>query len=139
MDDYKDLLSNDKIDHDPRAKALRDSILEQVDAYFSIAHQMPKFIPGKSPIPVSGKVYGGTDGQYLVASLLDLWLTTGRFNEMFERKLAELCETEHALTTNSGSSANLLAITALTSKKLGREQLEKGMRSLRWRRAFLPQ
>jgi CDP-4-dehydro-6-deoxyglucose reductase, E1 len=126
MDDYRDLLRNGKIDHDPRAKALRDSILEQVDAYFSIAHELPKFIPGKTPIPVSGKVYDGVDGQFLVASSLDFWLTTGRFNEMFERKFREFCQTEHALTTNSGSSANLLAITALTSNKLGRERLGKG-------------
>jgi CDP-6-deoxy-D-xylo-4-hexulose-3-dehydrase len=126
MNDYKELLGNGKLDRDPRAKALRDSILEQVNIYFSISHETPKFVPGKTPIPVSGKVYDGVDGQFLVASSLDFWLTTGRFNEMFERRFREFCQAEHALTTNSGSSANLLAITALTSNRLGNDRLRKG-------------
>ena len=83
---------------------------------------MPKseFVPGKTPVPVSGKVFDGADGKFLVASSLDFWLTTGRFNDLFESRFRDFIQSDHALTTNSGSSANLLAVTALTSGKLGR-------------------
>jgi CDP-6-deoxy-D-xylo-4-hexulose-3-dehydrase len=126
MADHDEILRNGKLDRDPRAKELRDSILKQVNEYFSLAHTAQEFVPGKSPVPVSGKVFDGVDGQFLVASSLDFWLTTGRFNDMFERRFREFVQSEHALTTNSGSSANLLAITALTSNKLGNDRLRKG-------------
>ena len=126
MADHDDVLSNRKLDRDPRAAELRDSILKQVEEYFSIAHAKAEFVPGKTPVPVSGKVFDGDDGQFLVASSLDFWLTTGRFNDMFESRLRDFIQSEHALTTNSGSSANLLAVTALTSNKLGGERLRKG-------------
>ncbi|HEY3419541.1 MAG TPA: lipopolysaccharide biosynthesis protein RfbH [Methanomassiliicoccales archaeon] len=114
------------MDRDPRAAELRDSILKLVDEYFSLAHAKAEFVPGKTPVPVSGKVFDGVDGQFLVASSLDFWLTTGRFNDLFESKFKDFIRSEHALTTNSGSSANLLAVTALTSKKLGNDRLRKG-------------
>ena len=126
MVDRNEVLSNGKLDRDARAAELRDSILKQVEAYFEVVHASPEFVPGKTPVPVSGKVFDGVDGQFLVASSLDFWLTTGRFNDMFEKRFREFVHAEHALTTNSGSSANLLAVTALTSKKLGHDMLQKG-------------
>ncbi|MDQ7073223.1 MAG: DegT/DnrJ/EryC1/StrS family aminotransferase [Gammaproteobacteria bacterium] len=84
------------------------------------------FTPNQSPVPVSGKIIGGKELEYLVESSLDAWLTTGRFNEQFEQKLATFLDIKHVLTTNSGSSANLLALTALTSSKLGDRALKRG-------------
>jgi CDP-6-deoxy-D-xylo-4-hexulose-3-dehydrase len=77
-------------------------------------------------VPVSGKVYGEADMRSLVDSSLDFWLTTGRFNDEFERKLAARLGVRHALTTNSGSSANLLALSTLTSHYLRGEALKPG-------------
>ncbi len=71
-------------------------------------------------IPASGKVIGGPELHNMVEASLDGWLTTGRFNEAFERRLAAFLGVKHVLTTNSGSSANLLAFSALTSPSLGR-------------------
>ncbi len=126
MADHDDFLNNRRLDRDPRAAELRNSILRQVGEYFSLAHVQSEFVPGKTPVPVSGKVFDGDDGKFLVASSLDFWLTTGRFNDMFESRFRDFIQSEHALTTNSGSSANLLAVTALTSGKLGNDRLRKG-------------
>jgi CDP-4-dehydro-6-deoxyglucose reductase, E1 len=75
----------------------------------------PTFIAGKSAVPVSGRVYDETDVSYLVDSALDFWLTAGRFNDEFEKKLGNFIGTKHTLTVNSGSSANLVAFGSLTS------------------------
>jgi CDP-6-deoxy-D-xylo-4-hexulose-3-dehydrase len=83
-------------------------------------------VPGESPVPVSGKVYGAEDMQSLVDSALDFWLTTGRFNTEFEERLAKRIGVRHALTTNSGSSANLLAFSSLTSHYLRSDALKPG-------------
>jgi CDP-6-deoxy-D-xylo-4-hexulose-3-dehydrase len=94
---------------------------------FARRHHAPKtFIPGESPVPVSGKVYGAEDMQALVDSALDFWLTTGRFNAEFEERLAKRIGVRHALTTNSGSSANLLAFSSLTSHYLRGDALKPG-------------
>jgi CDP-6-deoxy-D-xylo-4-hexulose-3-dehydrase len=77
-------------------------------------------------VPVSGKVYGASDMRNLVDSSLDFWLTTGRFNEEFEKRLAARIGVAHALTTNSGSSANLLALSTLTSHYFRSEALKPG-------------
>jgi CDP-6-deoxy-D-xylo-4-hexulose-3-dehydrase len=77
-------------------------------------------------VPVSGKVYDYSDMQNLVESGLDFWLTTGRFNREFEKTLARFLGTQHVLTCNSGSSANLLALTALTSHLLKDKALKAG-------------
>jgi CDP-4-dehydro-6-deoxyglucose reductase, E1 len=106
--------------------ALRDQILELVGRYAEIAHATPEFRPGASAVPVSGKVYGAREMQTLVDSALDFWLTTGRFNDAFEKALAEFIGVRHALTANSGSSANLLALTALTSPLLKERALVPG-------------
>lgn len=94
---------------------LRKEILQLVARYAEVAHVPPTFVPGSTPVPVSGKVFGAPELQLLVESSLEFWLTTGRFNAEFERRLASSFGLRRALTVNSGSSANLLAISALTS------------------------
>ena len=82
--------------------------------------------PGISTIPPSGKVIGSPELQMMIEASLDGWLTTGRFNDKFQEKLASFIEIPHVLTTTSGSSANLLALTALTSPKLKDRRLRAG-------------
>ena len=105
---------------------LRQMILDLVGEYARRHHAPPEFVPGTSPVPVSGKVYGASDMQALVDSSLDFWLTTGRFNAMFEERIAARLGVRHALTTNSGSSANLLALSSLTSHYLRGDALKAG-------------
>ena len=96
-------------------KILRLSQKHLVRNYYDFAHQQKSFLSVKSPVPVSGRVYGPEEMVNLVDSALDFWLTTGRFNDAFEKRFAEYLGVKHVLTTNSGSSANLLAVSALTS------------------------
>ncbi|MGA7106686.1 MAG: lipopolysaccharide biosynthesis protein RfbH [Terracidiphilus sp.] len=105
---------------------LREKILELTAEYFAEAFPAQDFKPGTSPVPVSGKVIDGGDLSTVVDSVLDSWFTTGRFAEQFERKLARFVGVRHALLVNSGSSANLLAVSALTSSKLGARRLSPG-------------
>jgi CDP-4-dehydro-6-deoxyglucose reductase, E1 len=81
---------------------------------------------GISTLPVSGKVFDADEMQHLVDSSLDFWLTTGRFAEQFETQFAKVMGMKHALLCNSGSSANLLAVTALTSPRLKKRALKEG-------------
>ncbi len=103
----------------------RALILDLTGEYARRFHAPKPFVAGQSPVPVSGKVYGDSDMQSLVDSSLDFWLTTGRFNDAFETKLAERLGVRFTLTTNSGSSANLLALSALTSKRYVRDKALK--------------
>ena len=105
---------------------LREQILALVEEYAAISLAPKPFVPGETPIPASGKVLGVDEIKNLVEASLDGWLTTGRFNEAFERKLAQFLGVKFALTTNSGSSSNLLAFTALTSPSLGIRALRPG-------------
>jgi CDP-6-deoxy-D-xylo-4-hexulose-3-dehydrase len=105
---------------------LRGLILDLVGTYARQYHAPKPFVAGESPVPVSGKVYGEADMRSLVDSALDFWLTTGRFNDAFETKLAERIGVKHLLTTNSGSSANLLALSSLTSHYLRGDALKAG-------------
>jgi CDP-4-dehydro-6-deoxyglucose reductase, E1 len=105
---------------------LRNNILKLVEDFADEEHKVEEFIPGKSPVPVSGKVYGAEELMLLVDASLDFWLTTGRFNNEFEEKLATYVGTKYSLTVNSGSSANLLAVSALTSDLLGEKKLRNG-------------
>ncbi|WP_338467466.1 lipopolysaccharide biosynthesis protein RfbH [Novosphingobium sp. ZN18A2] len=105
---------------------LRSVILDLVGEYARRFHAEKPFVPGESPVPVSGKVYGAADMRMLVDSSLDFWLTTGRFNEEFEQRLAARVGVAHALTTNSGSSANLLALSTLTSHYFRGDALKPG-------------
>lgn len=102
---------------------LRDKVLSAVTDYYNYINNNPV---QKNYIPVSGKCIGLEELQNMVDASLDLWLTTGRFNDKFETDFAKYLEVKHALTTNSGSSANLLALSALTSYKLGDRQLKPG-------------
>jgi CDP-6-deoxy-D-xylo-4-hexulose-3-dehydrase len=105
---------------------LRADIAALVSRYAKLQYAEKIFIPGESPVPVSGKVIGETELQYLVEASLDGWLTTGRFNDQFEKELAEFIGINHLITVNSGSSANLVAFSALTSPKLGDRAIKKG-------------
>ncbi|WP_174278584.1 lipopolysaccharide biosynthesis protein RfbH [Sphingomonas bacterium] len=107
-------------------EGLREAIGTLVSRYADTAHAPKPFQPGVSPVPVAGKVYGAADMRMLVDSALDFWLTAGRFNEAFERRLGERIGVRHVLTTNSGSSANLLALAALTSPALRNDALQAG-------------
>ncbi|HUX28658.1 MAG TPA: lipopolysaccharide biosynthesis protein RfbH [Terracidiphilus sp.] len=105
---------------------LRQQILKLTAEYFQQAFSPPDFQPGESRIPVSGKVLAAADMAAVVNSALDGWFTTGRFAEDFERKLARFIGVRSASLVNSGSSANLLAVSALTSPKLGDRRLKPG-------------
>ena len=89
-------------------------------------HATEKFIPGKSAVPVTGKVFGVSEISAAMRASLDFWLTSGPETETFERDLAKLVGMRHAFMVNSGSSANLLALTALTSPALGERKLIPG-------------
>ncbi|WP_417762079.1 lipopolysaccharide biosynthesis protein RfbH [Shewanella sp.] len=105
---------------------LREQIAELVGKYAEQALAPKMFVAGQSVVPPSGKVIGAKELQLMVEASLDGWLTTGRFNDAFEKKLGEYIGVPHVLTTTSGSSANLLALTALTSHKLGERALKPG-------------
>lgn len=105
---------------------LRALIVDLTGEYARKFHAPKPFVPGHSPVPVAGKVYGANDMQLLVDSALDFWLTTGRFNAAFEERLAKRIGVAHALTTNSGSSANLLALSTLTSHYFRGDALKPG-------------
>lgn len=104
----------------------RNEILNDVQSWFDDNNVASTFVPGVSPVPVSGKVIDGNDISTLVDAALDGWLTSGRFTEQFQRELARFVGTRDALFVNSGSSANLVALSALTSPKLGKRTLRPG-------------
>ncbi len=108
------------------ADALRAQIAELVVQYHEIAFPTRPFMPGVSPVPVSGKVFDASEMTHLVDSSLDFWLTTGRFAAEFEERFANVMGVPRALLCNSGSSANLLALSALTSPVLGDRALQPG-------------
>jgi CDP-4-dehydro-6-deoxyglucose reductase, E1 len=106
--------------------ALRAQIAALVDQYAAIALAPQPFLPGASVVPPSGKVIGAQELKNMVEASLDGWLTTGRFNTEFEKKLAAFIGVKHLITVNSGSSANLVAFSTLTSPKLGARAIQKG-------------
>ena len=105
---------------------LRQEIAALVEQYHQAAFPAKPFLGGISTLPVSGKVFDADEMQHLVDSSLDFWLTTGRYAEQFETKFAKVMGMKHALLCNSGSSANLLAVTALTSPRLKKRALKEG-------------
>src|SRR6202140_3046865 len=109
-----------------KASQLRRQILDLAAQHFSETSRSAKFNPGVTPVPVSGKVIDGSDISAVVDSALDSWFTTGRFAETFERNLARFVGVRSASLVNSGSSANLIALSALTSPKLGDRRLIPG-------------
>ncbi len=94
--------------------------------YHAEAFPERPFLGGISTVPVSGKVFDDNELELLVDSSLDFWLTTGRYAEVFEKRFAKVMGMRHALLCNSGSSANLLAVSALTSSRLGKKALKEG-------------
>ena len=106
--------------------ALRQQILSLVGEYYSEAFPKKPFLGGISQIPVSGKVFDESELTNLVDSSLDFWLTSGRFSQEFEEQFAKVMGVKHAMLCNSGSSANLLAVSALKSDRLGERALVDG-------------
>ena len=109
-----------------QAESLRKRILDLVAEYHAEAFAPRPFVPGETPVPVSGRTFDDEDMRSLVDSSLDFWLTTGRFAAQFEKQFARWFGIRTATLVNSGSSADLLAVTALTSPKLGDRRLKPG-------------
>ena len=107
---------------------LRNEIANLVAEYAKLEFSEKIFVGGETVIPPSGKKIGTKELQYMVDASLDGWLTTGRFNEKFEKKLAEFIGIKHLITVNSGSSANLVAFSTLTSPRLGKRAIKKEMK-----------
>lgn len=112
--------------HKKTPDQLRAEIAALVQQYSDIVHAPRPFVPGESPVPVSGKVIGAGELKMMVDASLDGWLTTGRFNAMFEERLAKFLGVKHLITVNSGSSANLVAFSTLTSPRLGERAIKPG-------------
>jgi CDP-6-deoxy-D-xylo-4-hexulose-3-dehydrase len=111
---------------DTQETILRRAVLGATAEYNAYAHAPAPFVPGVSPVPVSGKCWGAEEMRNLIDASLDFWLTGGRYNERFEKAFADGLGRKHALTVNSGSSANLLAIAALCSPLLKERRLKPG-------------
>jgi CDP-4-dehydro-6-deoxyglucose reductase, E1 len=111
---------------DMDAAGLRAEVARLVRSLHELEHAPRPFLAGISPVPVNGRVYDAREISMLVDASLDFWLTTGPYAERFERRLAEFVGVRHAILCNSGSSANLLAVSALTSRTLGDRALRPG-------------
>ncbi len=105
---------------------LKKQILGLVEQYSALQYAEKSFTAGTDVIPPSGKIIGAGELKNMVEASLDGWLTAGRFNEAFEQRLGSFLGAKHVLTTNSGSSANLLAFSALTSPQLGERAIKPG-------------
>jgi CDP-6-deoxy-D-xylo-4-hexulose-3-dehydrase len=105
---------------------LREQIQALVAQYGALAEVPRAFEPGVTVIPPAGKVVGAKEMELMVQASLDAWLTTGRFNDQFEARLAKFIGVKHLITVNSGSSANLVAFNTLTSPKLGPRAIVPG-------------
>lgn len=109
-----------------KADRLRVQMREIIDVYYAEAFPRKVFVPGETPVPVSGRVFDAEEMAHLTEASLDCWLTMGRFAAEFERQLGQFLGLRHVVLCNSGSSANLLALSALTSPKLGADALQPG-------------
>ena len=105
---------------------IKKEILEKVKEYYNIKFEKKEFVSGKTKVNYAGRVFDEKEVSNAVEASLDFWLTEGRFSEQFAEKISEFLGVEHVLLTNSGSSANLLAFSALTSEKLGDKRLKPG-------------
>ncbi len=108
------------------ADELRARILGMIGEYYEAAFPKRKFIPGETPVPISGKVFDAEEIRLLVDAGLDFWLTTGRYAAQFETEFSRFFGLRYAMLTNSGSSANLLALSCLTSPSLKERALQAG-------------
>lgn len=109
-----------------KSQEIRLQIAKLVEEFAAITLAPREFTAGSSVVPPSGKVLDSAELKNMVEASLDGWLTTGRFNDAFEKRLSEFLGVKYVLTTNSGSSANLLAFSALTSHKLGARAIKPG-------------
>ena len=109
-----------------REKELRAEIMARVREIFELRSQSAKFVPGETYVNYAGRVYDDDEMTSLVDSALDFWLTAGRFSDEFQKTFARFFSVKHCILCNSGSSANLLAMSALTSSKLEGTALKKG-------------
>ena len=107
-------------------KKIREKIFKSISELYKLREQRSAFVPGTSPIPYAGRIYDADEMIALVDASLDFWLTAGRFAQQFESEFAAFLGMKYCLLTNSGSSANLLAVSALTSPKLGHRALRAG-------------
>jgi CDP-6-deoxy-D-xylo-4-hexulose-3-dehydrase len=107
-------------------KKIRDEIFKKVSELYQLREQRSGFVPGTSSIPYAGRIYDAEEMIALVDASLDFWLTAGRFAQQFEKEFADFLGMKYCLLTNSGSSANLLAVSVLTSPKLGQRALKAG-------------
>jgi CDP-6-deoxy-D-xylo-4-hexulose-3-dehydrase len=112
--------------HNKTPDSIRQEIANLVQQYADIVYAPKPFVAGETLVPVSGKVIGAAEIKNMVEASLDGWLTTGRFNAMFEERLAKYLGVKHVITVNSGSSANLVAFSTLTSPKLGDRAIKQG-------------
>lgn len=111
---------------DSAEKKIREEIFEKVRELYQLRKSGEEFIPGKSPVSYAGRIYDEREMISLVDSSLDFWLTLGRYGNRFEKEFSEFLGVRNTILVNSGSSANLLALTALTSPKLGDRRLRPG-------------
>lgn len=119
-------ISPDDYESTTDKESLKKHILDLVSRYYRLNTPRNIFIPGKTPVHYAGRVYNEKEMQGAVAAALDFWLTEGRFTADFESRLASITGAKHTALVNSGSSANLLAISALTSPLLGEKRLKPG-------------
>jgi len=127
--DPVEMLQAPSLAHAPtpnRADALRAQILELVGEYCRAAFPVRTFVPGQAPVPVAGRVFDDREVAALVDSSLDFWLTAGRWADQFERDFARVFGSRFSLLVNSGSSANLVAVSCLTSPLAGERRLRPG-------------
>jgi CDP-6-deoxy-D-xylo-4-hexulose-3-dehydrase len=109
-----------------KALEIKNQIHALIEEYHKEMFKEKAFVPGESSVPVSGKVFDHKEMQYIADAGMDAWFTTGRFNTEFEKKLAKYINVKSVLTVNSGSSANLVAFSALTAHELGERAIKPG-------------
>jgi CDP-6-deoxy-D-xylo-4-hexulose-3-dehydrase len=119
-------MSTEALSFTPALDTLRRQISDLVQQYAEIAFAPSAFVPGETAVPVTGKVIGARELKMMVDASLDGWLTAGRFNALFEQALAAFLGVGHVITVNSGSSANLVAFSTLTSPRLGARAVKPG-------------
>lgn len=107
-------------------KQIKKEIFEKVKKFYRLRKKQEKFIPGKSQINYAGRIFDEKEMINLIDASLDFWLTAGRYAKRFEEEFAKFLGVKYCLLTNSGSSANLLAVSALTSSELGKRRLKPG-------------
>jgi CDP-6-deoxy-D-xylo-4-hexulose-3-dehydrase len=108
------------------AETLKTQIMQLVRKYYEVAFSAHEFVPGETLVPYAGRVFDDEEIVSLVESALDFWLTSGRFADQFENEFARFFGRRHSILVNSGSSANLLALSCLTSPKLDERRLRPG-------------